>query len=206
MAIYELPELPYDYSALEPHISGKIMELHHDKHHATYVAGANAALAAMETARENNDFAAVNLHEKNLAFNLGGHSNHSIFWTNLSGENQDRPNGDIADAIDEYFGSFEGFQAHFTSTAMGIQGSGWAVLAWDTVSKRPVIFQLFDQQGNIPVGVVPLLMIDMWEHAFYLDYLNVKADYVKAFWNIVNWDNVAKRYANALQTTGVITA
>ncbi|MBD3688849.1 superoxide dismutase [Nanchangia anserum] len=197
MAVYTLPELPYDYAALEPHISARIMELHHDKHHATYVAGANAALESLEKAREAGDFAAINLAEKNLAFNLGGHTNHSVFWTNMCPDGGGRPEGDLADAIAEYFGSFESFQAQFGAAATGLQGSGWAVLAWDTISDRLVTFQLFDQQGNVPVGVVPLLMLDMWEHAFYLDYLNVKADYVKAWWNVVNWANVAERFERA---------
>ena len=173
MTAYTLPDLPYDYSALEPHISGRIMELHHDKHHAAYVAGANAALDKLAAAREAGDFAAINLWEKNLSFNLGGHTNHSIFWTNMTGDGASRPEGELAAAISEFFGSFESFQAQFAAAALGLQGSGWAVLAWDTISKRLVTFQLTDQQGNIPVATVPLLMIDMWEHAFYLDYLNV---------------------------------
>ncbi|QPK81490.1 superoxide dismutase [Schaalia sp. ZJ405] len=206
MTIYTLPELPYDYSALEPHISGKIMELHHDKHHANYVAGANTALEKLEAAREAGDFAAINLHEKNLAFNLGGHVNHSIFWTNM-GPESGRPEGELAAAITEFFGSFEKFQAQFAAAALGLQGSGWAVLAWDTVAQRLVTFQLTDQQGNIPVATVPLLMIDMWEHAFYLDYLNVKADYVKAWWNVVNWQNVAERFDRArAHYTGLVNA
>ena len=101
-------------------------------------------------------------------------------------------------AIKDSFGSFEKFQAQFTATAMGIQGSGWAVLAYDSISGKLVTFQLFDQQGNVPVGTIPLFMVDMWEHAFYLDYLNVKADYVKAVWNIANWQDVSERLANAV--------
>ena len=198
MAVYTLPELPYDYAALEPHISGRIMELHHDKHHAAYVAGANAALEALSTAREAGDLAAINLWEKNLAFNLGGHTNHSIFWKNLSPNGGGQPEGELAEAIKDSFGSFEKFQAQFTATAMGIQGSGWAVLAYDSLSGKLVTFQLFDQQGNVPVGTIPLFMVDMWEHAFYLDYLNVKADYVKAVWNIANWQDVAERLADAV--------
>ncbi len=194
MAVYSLPELDYDYAALEPHISAKIMELHHSKHHQAYVDGANTALEKLAEARDKGDLATVNLHEKNLAFNLGGHSNHSVFWKNLSPNGGGEPEGELAAAIDDYFGSFDAFKAHFTATATGIQGSGWAILAYDTIAKRLVIWQLFDQQGNIPVGVVPLLMLDMWEHAFYLDYLNVKADYVKAFWNVVNWEHVAQRF------------
>ena len=198
MAIYTLPELPYDYAALEPHISGRIMELHHDKDHAAYVAGANSALEALAAAREEGNLGAINLWEKNLAFNLGGHTNHTIFWNNLSPNGGGEPEGELAEAINDSFGSFEKFRAHFTATALGIQGSGWAVLAYDSISGKLVIFQLFDQQANVPVGTVPLFMVDMWEHAFYLDYLNVKADYVKAIWNIANWSDVAKRLDNAV--------
>lgn len=197
MQKYTLPELPYDYSALEPHISGKIMELHHDKHHNTYVNGANSALEKLEAAREADDLAAINQFSKDLAFNLGGHTNHSVFWTNMGPDGGGEPEGELAAAIAENFGSFAAFKKHFSVAATGLQGSGWAVLAWDSISSRLVIFQLFDQQGNVPVGVTPLLMLDMWEHAFYLDYLNVKADYVKAWWNVVNWENVAARFANA---------
>ena len=198
MAVYTLPELPYDYAALEPHISGRIMELHHDKHHAAYVAGANAALEALTAARDAGDLGAVNLWEKNLAFNLGGHINHSVFWKNLSPNGGGQPEGELAEAIKDSFGSFEKFQAHFTATALGIQGSGWAVLAYDSISGKLVVFQLFDQQGNVPVGTIPLFMVDMWEHAFYLDYLHVKADYVKAIWNIVNWQDVSERLQAAV--------
>jgi Fe-Mn family superoxide dismutase len=196
MAEYTLPELPYDYAALEPHISGKIMQLHHDKHHQTYVTGANTALEQLAEARDSGNLANVNKLEKDLAFNLGGHVNHSIFWTNL-GPDTKVPEGELAAAIDEFFGSFEKFQAQFTAVATGIQGSGWSVLAWDTVGQKLTTFQLFDQQANVPFGLVPIFMLDMWEHAFYLDYLNVKADYVKAVWNIVDWENVAARFANA---------
>lgn len=203
--MYTLPELPYDYAALEPHISAKIMQLHHSKHHQAYVDGANTALDKLAAARETGDFAAINLYEKNLAFNLGGHVNHSIFWSNLSPDGGGEPEGQIADAIADSFGNFAGFKAQFTAAALGIQGSGWAVLAYDSASARLVTYQMFDQQGNIPVGVLPLLQIDMWEHAFYLDYLNVKADYVSAFWNIVNWENVAQRLTVAVrQAPGLI--
>ena len=206
MADYTLPDLPYDYAALEPHISGRIMELHHDKHHAAYVAGANTALEKLAEARDKRDLAAVNLHEKNLAFNLGGHVNHSVFWQNLSPEGGDRPEGELAAAIDEFFGSFEKFQAHFAATATGIQGSGWSILAWDTLGSKLVVFQLFDQQSNFPLGVVPIVVLDMWEHAFYLDYLNVKADYVKAWWNIVDWQDAAARLAQARATSLILPA
>ncbi len=197
MAVYVLPELDYSYDALEPHISAEIMELHHSKHHQAYVDGANAALAALEAAREAGDMAAVNLYEKNLAFHLGGHSNHSVFWKNMAPNAGGDPKGELAAAIDENFGSLDKFKKQFTAAAMGLQGSGWAVLAYDTISGRLVTFQLYDQQGNVPVGTVPLLMLDMWEHAFYLDYKNVKGSYVDAWWNVVNWDDVARRYEAA---------
>ncbi len=195
MTVYTLPDLPYDYSALEPYISGKIMELHHDKHHQTYVTGANKALEQLEEARDKDDFANISRLEKDLAFNLGGHINHSVFWKNLSPDGGGKPEGELAAAIDEYFGSFEKLQAQFNATATTLQGSGWAILGWDTIAKRPLIFQLFDQQANVPISIVPLLQLDMWEHAYYLDYLNVKADYVKAFWHIANWADAAERFA-----------
>lgn len=203
MAKYTLPDLAYDYGALDPHISGEIMELHHSKHHAAYVAGANTALDQLAEARDNDNFASVAGVERALAFNLGGHINHSIFWTNLSPEGGDKPTGELAAAIDEDFGSFDKFQAHFSANALAIFGSGWSILAWDTVAKKLIIVQLYDQQGNVPVGLVPLLTLDMWEHAFYLQYKNVKADYVKAFWNIVNWANVQDRFAAAVKVNTV---
>lgn len=205
MSNYTLPELTYDYSALEPNISAKIMELHHSKHHKAYVDGANLAVEKLAEARDNGDLANVNKLEKDLAFNLGGHVNHSIFWQNMTPEGEGKPSGELASAIDEFFGSFEKFQAHFTAVAMGVQGSGWAVLTWDSLGQRANIQQFFDQQANFPAGSVPLLMIDVWEHAYYLDYQNVRADYVKAFWNIVNWADVSHRLDVArTQTKGLI--
>ena len=201
---YTLPELDYDYAALEPHISARIMELHHSKHHKAYVDGANAAVAKLEELRESGDYAAVNGVEKNLAFHLGGHTNHSVFWKNMSPDGGGRPEGEVDAAITEYFGGFEKFQAHFNANANAIQGSGWSILSWDTLAERPHIMQLFDQQGNIPVGQIPLLQLDMWEHAFYLQYENVKADYVNAWWNVVNWQDVAARLERAKATAGLI--
>ena len=197
MAEYVLPDLPYDYGALEPHISGKIMELHHDKHHATYVKGVNTALEQLAEARDKNSFGSVGGLEKTLAFNLGGHVNHSAFWPNLSPNGGDAPDGALGEAINEFFGSFDGFRAHFEANANAIQGSGWSILAYDTMAQRLNIFQLYDQQGNVPMGQVPIVLLDMWEHAFYLQYLNVKADYVKAWWNVVNWADAQHRFTTA---------
>jgi len=202
VAKYTLPELTYDYGALEPFISGTIMTLHHDKHHAAYVNGANLALEAMEEARANNALANINKLQKDLAFNLAGHVNHVVFWKNMSPEGGDKPVGELAAAIDEFFGSFDAFMAHFSAVALGIQGSGWAILAWDVLGQKLIIEQLYDHQGNLAPASIPLLMLDMWEHAFYLDYQNVKADYVKAFWNIANWADVQSRFEAARANTG----
>ena len=197
---YVLPELPYAYDALEPHISAEIMELHHSKHHQNYVNGANAALEKLEAARKDGSIAAVvTALSKDLAFNLGGHTNHSLFWENLSPNGGGKPTGALAAAIDADFGSFEEFQKHFAAAALGLQGSGWAVLAYDKIGERLVIEQMTDQQGNLSIDLVPLLLLDMWEHAFYLQYKNVKADYVAAVWNVFNWDEVATRYAAAVK-------
>jgi superoxide dismutase, Fe-Mn family len=205
MADYKLPDLTYDYGALEPHISGRIMELHHSKHHAAYVTGANTALEQLAEARDGGNLATVNLHEKNLAFNLGGHVNHSAFWTNLSPEGGGEPTGEIGAAIAEHFGSFEKFKAHFSAVAAGVQGSGWAILAWDSIGQKLVAVQLYDQQGNIALGLVPIVLLDCWEHAYYLDYQNVRADYVTAWWNVVNWADADARLARAkAQTAGLI--
>jgi Fe-Mn family superoxide dismutase len=204
MAVYSLPDLPYDYGALAPHISGEIMELHHSKHHAAYVAGANTALEQTAEARDKEALSTIPMLGKNLSFNLAGHINHSVFWTNMSPDGGDKPTGELAQAIDDQFGSFDAFRAQFTATALTIQGSGWAILAWDSVGSKLVIVQLYDHQGNLPVGLVPLLLLDMWEHAFYLQYKNVKADFVAAWWNIVSWENVQDRFGRVGKAAGLI--
>ncbi|MDR1392556.1 MAG: superoxide dismutase [Bifidobacteriaceae bacterium] len=194
MSLYSLPELPYDYSALEPYISGRIMELHHDKHHAAYVTGANTALEQLAQARATGAYADLPKLEKDLAFNLAGHVNHSVFWRNLTPDSTGQPDGELAAAIDASFGSFAAFRAQFSAAATSIQGSGWAMLTWEPLGGQLLVNQLYDHQSNLSANLRPLLVLDMWEHAFYLDYQNVKADYVAAFWNIVNWQDVAQRY------------
>ena len=194
---YTLPDLDYDYGALAPHIAPEIMELHHSKHHATYVKGANTALEQLAEARDKGEHGTIAKLEKDLAFNLGGHINHSVFWKNMSPEGGGEPTGAVADALGEFFGSFDAFKKQFTAAANGIQGSGWAMLVWDTLGKRLNLHQLYDQQANVPVGQLPILQLDMWEHAFYLQYKNVKADYADAWWNVVNWTDVEARLAAA---------
>lgn len=197
MADYSLPDLPYDYAALEPHYSGQILELHHDKHHAAYVSGANTTLEKLADARDKGEFGAIVGLEKTLAFNVSGHVLHSIFWKNLSPDGGDKPTGDLASAVDEHFGSFDAFQAQLTQATTTIQGSGWGVLAWEPLGQRLLVEQVYDHQGNVGNGSVPLLVFDAWEHAFYLQYQNVKADFVSALWKIVNWDDVGARFAQA---------
>jgi Fe-Mn family superoxide dismutase len=195
MSSYTLPDLPYDYGALEPHYSAKMLALHHDKHHAAYVKGLNDTIEQLAEARDKGDFSSIVGLEKSHAFNLSGHVLHSLFWTNLSPNGGGKPEGELAAAIDESFGSFDAFKAQLTSATTTVQGSGWGVVAWEPLGKRLYVEQVYDHQGNVGQSGVNLLAFDAWEHAFYLQYLNVKADYVKALWEIVNWDDVAQRFA-----------
>lgn len=197
MAQYTLPDLAYDYGALEPHLSGRILELHHGKHHAAYVAGANTVLDRLVEARSSGDYGAINQLEKNLAFHLSGHVMHSIFWRNLSPDGGGRPDGELAAAIEEHLGSFDAFRAQLTEAAMNVQGSGWAALSWEPLGGRLIVEQVYDHQGNVGQGGPPLLVLDMWEHAFYLQYENRKGEWVDAFWELVDWADVAKRFSSA---------
>jgi Fe-Mn family superoxide dismutase len=199
--IYVLPDLAYDAAALEPHISGRIMQLHHDKHHAAYVNGANTALAKLHEIREKGDFTALSMLEKNLAFNVSGHVLHSLFWTNLSPDGGGEPTGALAELIDATFGGFPAFRQQMTEAAGTIQGSGWALASWEPVAGRLVVQQVYDHQGNHGQGTIPLLALDAWEHAFYLQYENRKADYLTAVWNVVSWNDVAERLAQARDST-----
>jgi len=200
MPQYTLPDLEYDYGALEPHISGKIMELHHDKHHAGYVKGANTALEKLDEARDKEDFTRLSALEKALAFNLSGHVLHSLFWQNMSPKGDDRPTGALADAISRDFGGFEKFQKQMTEAAGTIMGSGWAALFWEPLGQRLLTSQIYDHQSNINQAGIPLMVIDAWEHAFYLQYQNRKTEFFEAIWKCWNWKDVAERFAAARQT------
>ncbi len=197
MSSYTLPDLPYDHGALEPAISGSIIELHHGKHHNAYVTGANTVLEQIAEARDAGSYGSIGGLEKTLAFHLSGHALHSIYWTNLSPDGGDRPDGALGDAIDRNFGGFDQFKAHLTAATNTVQGSGWGALSYDSLGDRLVVEQIQDHQANHSPSTTPLLVFDIWEHAFYLQYRNVKADYVDALWTIVNWANVAERYAAA---------
>jgi superoxide dismutase, Fe-Mn family len=194
MALYELPELPYDYAALEPHYSAEVLELHHDKHHKAYVDGANTTFQKLSDARDSGDFGTINQLEKNMAFHLSGHVLHSLLWTNLSPDGGGEPEGELAAAVKESFGSYEALRAQMSEAANNVQGSGWAALSWEPLGTRLIVEQVYDHQGNVGQGGPPLLALDMWEHAYYLQYKNVKKDWVEAFWNIVNWPDVANRF------------
>ncbi len=191
---YKLPDMPYDFGALEPHVSGTIMELHHGKHHAAYVNGANAALERLDEARTREQYDRVPALERSLAFNLSGHVLHSIFWRNLSPRGGGEPEGELKTALERDFGGFPAFRRQFNEVAGSIMGSGWAALVWEPLGARLLITQIYDHQSNLNQSGVPLLVLDAWEHAYYLQYQNRKAEFFGACWNVFNWPDVARRF------------
>ncbi len=194
MDVYRQAELRYDYAALEPHVSAKLLELHYAKHHAAYVKGANEALDKLAAARDADDFSNIGMLEKNLAFNLSGHVLHSIFWECMSPDGGGEPAGDLAELIGSTFGSMERLRGQLDAAVSTLQGSGWAALAWEPLAGRLVVQQIYDHQSNVGQGSDPLLVIDGWEHAYYLDYLNDKSKWLKAFWQLVDWQAITRRY------------
>ena len=204
MSTYELPPLPYDYDALEPAIDERIMELHHDKHHQGYVDGANAALEKLQSMRQNDDWGDVKAVKRNLAFNYSGHINHSIFWQNMSPNGGGDPGSDLADAFAEHFGGFEQFKQDFAQSAKGVEGSGWGLLLYDHLADKPIVGMAENHQNQTPNGTTPLLVLDVWEHAYYLQYENGRGEYVDNFWDVVDWDDVAQRYEQAKQADPVV--
>ncbi|MFQ5941440.1 MAG: superoxide dismutase [Nitrososphaerales archaeon] len=195
---YSLPDLPYKYDALEPHISKDIMTLHHDKHHLAYVNGANAALEKLENARKNN-FQAIDVRgvTRDLSFHVSGHVLHSIFWPNMKANGGGKPGGKLADLINGDFGSFDAFKAQFTEVAKAVEGIGWAILAYDPLSDQLMTFNIEKHNLQVGQGTTPLLVLDIWEHAYYLQYKNDKGSYVTAWWNVVNWDDADTRLGRA---------
>jgi Fe-Mn family superoxide dismutase len=190
-----LPDLPYPYDALEPFLSAETLHLHHDKHHQAYVNGYNEAEAKLKAAREAGDFAAIRALCDALAFNYSGHLLHSIFWTNMKPGGGGEPSGDLAKQIAADFGSFATFKAEMIAAANSVQGSGWAVLAWQPLGQQLVVLQAEKHQNLAEWGVTPVLVLDVWEHAYYLQYQNRRPDFTKAFFEVVNWDDVAQRLA-----------
>lgn len=189
---YVLPPLPYAYDALEPSIDAQTMHLHHDKHHKAYVDGLNKALkslAELDAAKEANPPLLVGLQE-DLTFNAGGHLLHTLFWTTMAPHAGGEPSGGIADALAHDFGSVDAFRERFSRAAAGVKGSGWAILVHEPLGDRLLVIQVKQHDLQQIPGAVPLLPLDVWEHAYYLKYQNVRADYVKAWWNVVNWPAV----------------
>lgn len=194
---YVLPDLPYDFSALEPIISAEIMQLHYSKHHAGYVTNLNAALEKYVEAEKKQDLSTMIELQQAIKFNGGGHLNHSIFWTNLAPIGKgggEKPKAELLKAIQAQFGSLEHLIELLRTITVGIQGSGWGWLGYDRVEKKIIITTCANQDPLCVKKYVPLLGIDVWEHAYYLDYKNVRADYVKNIFKIVNWKNVEERF------------
>jgi Fe-Mn family superoxide dismutase len=190
---YVLPDLDYDYNALEPHITARLLELHHSKHHAAYVKQANETLEQLDEARDRGDFTRIAGLEKSLAFNLSGHVLHSIFWRNLAAQAGGRPTGALARAIDQSFGSFDKLKAQMTNVAATVMGSGWAALIWEPMAGRLLTCQIYDHQSNLAQGGTPLMVIDAWEHAYYLQYQNQKQAFFDAVWSLWNWSDIGAR-------------
>ncbi len=196
---YQLPELPYAFDALEPVISAEIMQVHYEKHHKTYVANLNAALEKYHEAESKNDVAAMIALQQVIKFNGGGHINHSIFWTILAPVGHGGgPSGELMEMLERDFSSFDQFKEKFSSAAVGVQGSGWAWLGYSKAMKRLEIATCSNQDPLSTQGLIPVLGVDVWEHAYYLQYKNMRADYVKAIWQIFHWPNIEARFAKAI--------
>jgi Fe-Mn family superoxide dismutase len=197
---YVLPDLNYDYKDLEPHISETQLKIHHQKHHQAYVKGANEILEKLKNARKNGTEIDAKATLKALSFNIGGHVLHSLFWGNLapSGKGGGTPGGILGDACAVEFGSFERFKQEFSQAAASVEGSGWAALTYCMLTKRPMIMQIEKHNTNVYPMFNILMVLDVWEHAYYLDYKNARPEFVDAFWNIVNWDEVSKRLEKLL--------
>lgn len=195
---YELPPLPYAPEALEPHLDAQTMTIHHDKHHAAYVKGLNAALKALRDIRAGSGDAALISHwSRQLSFHGSGHVNHILFWLGMAPAGKGGggvPQGKLLAQIERDFGSFEQFLAHFKAAATAVEGSGWAWLAWEPVARQLLVLQMENQQKLLMTGVIPILGIDVWEHAYYLKFQNRRADYVVAFVNVANWPWAGKRF------------
>jgi Fe-Mn family superoxide dismutase len=191
---YVLPDLRYDYSELKPSISPQLLELHHSKHHAAYVKGANETLEKLAAMRDSGDFATTGALQKALAFHLSGHVLHSLFWECMTPSGGEPPTGRLQQAIEAGFGSYDVLKKQMNASIAQLQGSGWAALAWDPVAETLIVEQIYDHQSNIGQGTELVLVIDGWEHAFYLDYLNDKAAWTEAFWEVVDWGSAATRF------------
>jgi Fe-Mn family superoxide dismutase len=192
---HELPSLPYDYAALEPYYEERTLRLHHGAHHKAYVDGLNNAGLKLAESREKGDFALVKHWERELAFHGSGHILHSIFWTNMKPGGGGPATGPVANRIERDFGGFETFKQQFTTAAAAVEGSGWALLCLLPAFNKLEILTAEKHQNLTQWGAVPLLVLDLWEHAYYLQYQNRRADFIEAWWNLVNWEDVNRRLA-----------
>lgn len=199
--LYILPDLPYGYKDLEPYISEEQLRIHHQKHHQAYVNGANTIFEKLEKARKEGVDLDLKSTLKELSFNIGGHLFHSLFWENLAPKGRDggEPKGILVDILQKEFGSFERFKKEFSQTALSVEGSGWAALTFCQQTNRPIIMQIEKHNTNIYPAFKILMVLDVFEHAYYLDYQNERAKFVEAFWQIVNWEEVNKRLDNLLK-------
>jgi Fe-Mn family superoxide dismutase len=198
--LYVLPLLPYGYKDLEPHISEQQLTIHHQKHHQAYVNGANNILQKLDKARKENADLDIKSTLKELSFNIGGHLLHSLFWANLAPARKGGKPGDaLGDALTKEFGSFDRFKKEFTQAAVSVEGSGWAALTWDKKTGRPIIMQIEKHNINVYPTFRILMILDVFEHAYYLDYKNDRAKFVEAFWNIINWNEISKRLQETLK-------
>jgi Fe-Mn family superoxide dismutase len=193
MGEYSLPKLSYDYQDLEPYMSEEQLRIHHTKHHQAYVDGANAALERLAAARKSGEELDMKAWLKNFSFMIGGHVLHSLFWDNLSPKGSGAPSGKLAEAITGDFGSVEQFKKEFTACAMSIEGSGWVCLVKDPMSRKLMIMQIEKHNCNLYPTHDIIMVLDFWEHAYYIDHKNAKAGFVDAFWKMVDWDEVGKR-------------
>ncbi|MBO6513378.1 MAG: superoxide dismutase [Phycisphaerales bacterium] len=201
---YKLPDLPYDYDALSPHIDVMTMTIHHSKHHAGYVRGLNNAIKQLRSIREGTGDASTIQHwQRQLSFHAGGHINHTLFWTGMSpskdtgGQGGGSPTGSLAQAIGRDFGSFDQFANQFKAASKSVEGSGWGWLVYEPIAQQLMITQMQNQQDMLFAGAIPLLGVDVWEHAYYLTYQNRRADYINAFMNVINWSEIQRRYDHA---------
>lgn len=191
---HQLPELPYSYDALEPYYDEATVRLHHDAHHKAYIDGLNNAEVKLSEARDRGDFALIKHWERELAFHGSGHLLHSLFWKNMAPNSGGSPVGALAEQVNQDFGSFEGFKKQFAAAAVAVEGSGWALLVWNPEFKKLEVLQAEKHQNLTQWGVLPLLTVDVWEHAYYLKYQNKRAAWVEAWWNLVNWNDVNERF------------
>jgi len=196
---HQLPPLPYAYNGLEPVLDEQTLRLHHDKHHAGYVKGLNNAEKKLSDARKKDDFSQIKFWERELAFHGSGHILHTIYWQNLSHQGGGNPKGQLATAIIKQFGSHDAFKNQMVAATKSVEGSGWGVLAYQPLFKKLVILQAEKHQNLTQWGAVPLLVIDVWEHAYYLNYQNRRSEYVTKIFDIINWDDVAERFDHVRQ-------